>query len=328
MAKIYASGNYVIVEDGDNLYEYAKGHTLYLLVDDIFYIKEITQGQYKVSVADLDAGDITAEDSGDVYTVATFTTFLRENTGFKTAPGGSGAEWGSIRGTLSTQSDLQSALDSKQDDLVSGTNIKTINGNSVLGGGDLTISGGGGNLLATHILAKPRSGFYYGTSQHANLNVTTTNNNTFIFSAFTPAYDLTISEILFQVTTLFVGGLLKAVIYSDNNGVPHTKLFESATVSTDTTGTKTLTGVSFTFTAGTTYWISMLSNNTTSQVRAIPGVSTVVPTPLIANNASTQFYNSWFISGANFASPITPLPTPTSGSLNGAAIPYLIFRAV
>ena len=33
--------------------------------------------------------------------------------------------------------------DSKQDKLVSGTNIKTINGNSILGNGDLTISGGG-----------------------------------------------------------------------------------------------------------------------------------------------------------------------------------------
>ena len=91
MVKIYSSGNYVIVDDGTKIYEYAKGHTLYVLVDDIFYIKEITQGQYKVSVADLDAGNITSDDSGDVYTVATFTTFLRENTGFKTAPGGSGA---------------------------------------------------------------------------------------------------------------------------------------------------------------------------------------------------------------------------------------------
>lgn len=33
---------------------------------------------------------------------------------------------------------------SKQDTLVSGTNIKTINGNSVLGSGDLSISGGSG----------------------------------------------------------------------------------------------------------------------------------------------------------------------------------------
>lgn len=37
---------------------------------------------------------------------------------------------------------LTAALDAKQDDLVSGTNIKTINGASVLGTGDLTVSGG------------------------------------------------------------------------------------------------------------------------------------------------------------------------------------------
>ena len=37
----------------------------------------------------------------------------------------------------------QTALDAKQATLVSGTNIKTINGTSVLGSGDITISGGG-----------------------------------------------------------------------------------------------------------------------------------------------------------------------------------------
>lgn len=38
---------------------------------------------------------------------------------------------------------LQTVLDSKQNALVSGTNIKTINGNSILGSGNITISGGG-----------------------------------------------------------------------------------------------------------------------------------------------------------------------------------------
>lgn len=52
------------------------------------------------------------------------------------APGGSPA-WGSITGTLSSQTDLQTALNSKQDTLISGTNIKTINGASILGSGDL-----------------------------------------------------------------------------------------------------------------------------------------------------------------------------------------------
>jgi hypothetical protein len=38
----------------------------------------------------------------------------------------------------------QTALNAKQDTLVSGTNVKTINGNSILGSGNLSISGGGG----------------------------------------------------------------------------------------------------------------------------------------------------------------------------------------
>ena len=52
------------------------------------------------------------------------------------------AAWGAISGTLSAQTDLQAELDAKQDTLVSATNIKTINGSSVLGAGDLTVSAG------------------------------------------------------------------------------------------------------------------------------------------------------------------------------------------
>lgn len=55
--------------------------------------------------------------------------------------GGGGATWGGITGTLSAQTDLQTALNGKQDDLVSGTNIKTVNGSSILGSGDLVVSG-------------------------------------------------------------------------------------------------------------------------------------------------------------------------------------------
>jgi hypothetical protein len=36
--------------------------------------------------------------------------------------------WGSITGTLSNQTDLQTALNAKQDTLVLGTNIKTVGG--------------------------------------------------------------------------------------------------------------------------------------------------------------------------------------------------------
>jgi hypothetical protein len=50
------------------------------------------------------------------------------------------SSWGSIGGTLSSQTDLQNALNAKQDTLVSGTNIKTINSTSILGSGNLSIT--------------------------------------------------------------------------------------------------------------------------------------------------------------------------------------------
>lgn len=60
---------------------------------------------------------------------------------------GGSAIWGSITGTLSAQADLAAALAAKQATLVSATNIKTINGQSIVGAGDLVVGGGGGTNL-------------------------------------------------------------------------------------------------------------------------------------------------------------------------------------
>lgn len=77
-----------------------------------------------------------------------------------TIGGGGSATWGGITGTLSSQTDLQNALDAKQDDLISGTNIKTLEGQSLLGSGniDLTKSDVGlSNVDNTSDLNKPIS---------------------------------------------------------------------------------------------------------------------------------------------------------------------------
>jgi len=69
--------------------------------------------------------------------------FLQVNAtedGLEFAAASGGAVWGTITGTLSDQTDLNSALGGKQATLVSGTNIKTVNGNTLLGSGDITIS--------------------------------------------------------------------------------------------------------------------------------------------------------------------------------------------
>lgn len=48
---------------------------------------------------------------------------------------------------------LNAELATKQATLVSGTNLKTINGQSLLGSGDLTISGGGGGATLDDVIA-------------------------------------------------------------------------------------------------------------------------------------------------------------------------------
>lgn len=51
---------------------------------------------------------------------------------------------------VNTPTDTNAELAKKQDILVSGTNIKTINGESILGSGDITIEGGGSSSILLH----------------------------------------------------------------------------------------------------------------------------------------------------------------------------------
>ena len=73
---------------------------------------------------------------------------VSEVTGLQSALGGKANS--THTHAISDVTGLQTALDGKQDTLVSGTNIKTINGDSLLGSGNLVISGGGGGGTSDH----------------------------------------------------------------------------------------------------------------------------------------------------------------------------------
>jgi len=87
-------------------------------------------------------GDLQATDLLDCTSIIGGVEVNNTITGAQIIAGasGGGAVWGGITGTLSSQTDLQSALNAKQDTLVSGTNIKTINSTSLLGSGNITIA--------------------------------------------------------------------------------------------------------------------------------------------------------------------------------------------
>ena len=60
---------------------------------------------------------------------------------------------------------LQSEIDAKQPTLVSATNIKTVNGNSLLGSGDVTIAGGGASIKSASITIPSDKGGRLGARQ-------------------------------------------------------------------------------------------------------------------------------------------------------------------
>lgn len=92
---------------------------------------ELLESLFSLSISGLNQG----------IAKVTSTTFANVTFG----SGSGGGTWGTITGTLSNQTDLQAALNAKQATLVSGTTIKTVNGSSLLGSGNLTVVSFGTN---------------------------------------------------------------------------------------------------------------------------------------------------------------------------------------
>ena len=114
--------------------------------------------KYKGSVATYSALPSTGQEIGDMWNVL--------DTGKNYA--WTGTEWDDLSGVVdlsayrtAAQQDLIDAT--KQDTLVSGTNIKTINSNSLLGSGNIVIESGGGN-------GKSIGEVYYSQSSSASDN--------------------------------------------------------------------------------------------------------------------------------------------------------------
>jgi len=88
------------------------------------------------------------------------------------AASGGSATWGGITGTLSSQTDLQTALNAKQPTLVSGTNIKTVNSTSLLGSGDISLPSNKLSAIGTNVTGTIANTISANTLLPANTLVT------------------------------------------------------------------------------------------------------------------------------------------------------------
>jgi hypothetical protein len=131
----------------------------------------------------------------------------------------------------------------------------------------------------------------------------------------TPSNSFTSSSFnIINVTGAIAGSNVRVLIYSDLNGKPDGKLYESADISTATTGIKTISA-SFSFVAGTTYWYG-LHYSSSPTLTSFNGNS--LPILSTAPGATTTYFQ--YTVTATFGSAPANITTSTIG---GNPIAYI-----
>ena len=201
--------------------------------------------------------------------------------------------------------------------LVAGTNV-TITGtfpNQTIN----SSGGGGGGLQGINALFNLQSGDTISNNLGGFGSFTSSAlvNNRIALTPFLPNQNITTSNLQIEVNATQAGSNCIILIYSNSNGLPDTKIFESAALDCSTVGTKTATTTQ-TFTAGTTYWIGIHGQNT-AILWAIQQ-SQSLPIKIIGNTNGGLVANYVF-KDVTFGSAPASFGTPTGF---GNIAPYLV----
>tara|TARA_R110000868_G_scaffold283616_1_gene544052 strand:+ start:2052 stop:2639 length:588 start_codon:yes stop_codon:yes gene_type:complete len=137
------------------------------------------------------------------------------------------------------------------------------------------LGGGGGGLVGEHYVLSLRGGSGYATSQSvlATAPTTITPTTDKVYSApFIPNNAIVDATFFINVNTPQVGKSARIMIYSNGkNNTPADLLFtEDLSVASSGVRTTTLT---FSFDAGTIYWIAFSSDASSAVVSAIPATN-------------------------------------------------------
>jgi len=204
----------------------------------------------------------------------------------------------------------------KQDALVSGSNIKTVNGLSLLGSGGINISV---PIKGTHgfVLVPTGSGMSYSQSLNGGgFSVLAGVANRMHLAPIIFNTTITTISLSIQVTSAVASAVIRLLLYSNVNGRPSAKLWESANLDCGSNGVKTAT-LSTTLIEGVTYWIGV-HHSSTAQTYAL---QTTQLLPLY-NVQGAQTISSYHLTAAIGSAPatITSGLTGFTGSIPMAVI--------
>jgi len=167
--------------------------------------------------------------------------------------------------------------------------------------------GGGASGVHAPLVVSGRSVSYMITSA-LSLPTAALSNQRIYAMPFIPMVSFSSASFYINVSTLQAGALARILIYSNLNGLPDQKLYESANLDLSTNGIKTAIA-SFSFNAGTTYWLALHSQGT-AQITFLSATTMILIGHGGVSAPTTYFYPTT-------AYPIGSAPT-TFGAVNSA----------
>jgi hypothetical protein len=170
-------------------------------------------------------------------------------------------------------------------------------------------------LAGVHSIVPMASGDVTYNGLAANTSATNQTGLVVRVAPYIPAQSITTSNLFINVTTATAGSLCTIVIYSDLNGLPNTRLFESADLDCSTLGLKTAT-TSFSFVAGTRYWLGIKTNGTAASRLHLTSISSLTLN-MVGSATNIAFQRT----GITYASPApSPFGTPALTTVGNCAL--------
>ena len=201
--------------------------------------------------------------------------------------------------------------------LIAGTNV-TITG--TFPNQTIAASGGGGGGGGFHMLSPTLPGILYlAQAYDPNFSSTSLSNgvNNMMMTLFAPATTFTITELSVNVVTAASSASnVKILVYSDDGfGYPRAKLIESSALSMTTTGAKIFL-TSYTFTAGTRYWMGVITDSSAGAVVTALGNNT----PYLRHFNYNIILSGYYIAAPFATPPALNTSAAISSNLQTAAV--------